>query len=67
MEEPIYKGEWKLEGLGKASYVTLNLKFFQYFIYLFMKDRERERHRQRGKQAPCRKPDAELNPGTLGS
>ena len=30
-------------------------------------ERERQRHRWREKQAPCRKPDAELNPGTPGS
>ena len=30
-----------------------------------MKDRERER--QREKQAPCRKPDVGLDPGTTGS
>ena len=42
---------------------------FKDFIYLFMKDREREaqRHRQREKQAPRRKPDVGLDPGTLGS
>ena len=28
---------------------------------------ERGRDRQREKQAPCRKPDVELNPGTPGS
>ena len=33
-------------------------------MYLFMRDRERERqrHRQREKQAPCREPDAVLDP-----
>ena len=31
------------------------------------KDRERQRHRQREKQAPCRKPDLGLNPGSPGS
>ena len=44
--------------------------FFKDFIYLFMKDtekeRERRRHRQREKQAPCREPDVELDPGALG-
>ena len=30
-------------------------------------ERERQRHRQREKQAPCRKPDMGLDPGTLGS
>ena len=36
-----------------------------------MRDTERERkgqrHRQREKQAPCREPDAGLNPGSPGS
>ena len=30
-------------------------------------ERERQRYRQREKQAPCREPDAGLDPGTLGS
>ena len=30
------------------------------------RERERQRHRQREKQAPCRDPDVELDPGTLG-
>ena len=29
--------------------------------------RERQRHRQREKQAPCRKPNVELDPWTPGS
>ena len=29
--------------------------------------RERQRHRQREKQTPCREPDVELDPRTLGS
>ena len=32
-----------------------------------MRDRERQRQRQREKQALCGKPDAVLDPGTLGS
>ena len=38
-------------------------------IYLFSHERhrERQRHRQREKQAPCREPDAGLDPRTLGS
>ena len=31
------------------------------------REREKQRHRQREKQAPCRKPDVGLDPGTLGS
>ena len=30
-------------------------------------EKERQRHRQRKKQAPCREPDAGLNPRTPGS
>ena len=30
-------------------------------------ERERQRHGQREKQSPCRKPDAGLDPRTLGS
>ena len=30
------------------------------------KERERQRHRRKEKQAPCRKPDAGLDPGTPG-
>ena len=31
------------------------------------RERGRDRQRQREKQAPCRKPDVGLDPGTLGS
>ena len=43
--------------------------FFKDFIYLFMRDtdRERQKHKQREKQAPCRKPNAGLDPRTLES
>ena len=30
-------------------------------------ERKRQRHRQREKQAPCREPDVELDPGSPGS
>ena len=32
-----------------------------------MRDRNRGRDRQREKQAPCREPEARLDPGTSGS
>ena len=32
-----------------------------------MRDTERQRHGQREKQAPCREPDAGLDPPNLGS
>ena len=60
-------GETKeLRFLRFYTYIsTLYLFIFKDFIYLFMRDtqRERQRHRQREKQAPCREPDAGLDPG----
>ena len=37
------------------------------FIYSLKTQKKRQRHRQREKQAPCREPNVELNPRTLGS
>ena len=37
------------------------------FMYIYERHKERQRHRQREKQAPCKEPDAELDPRTLGS
>ena len=57
---------------GSHSFLFF-LMFRILFIYLFMRERERERERgrqrqrQREKQAPCREPDAGLNPGSPGS
>ena len=36
-------------------------------IYSWETEKERQRHRQREKQAPCREPDVELDPGSPGS
>ena len=42
--------------------------FLKDFIYLFINsEKEGQRHRQREKQAPCREPDAELDPRFPGS
>ena len=38
--------------------------FFSLRFYLFMRERERGRDRQMEKQAPCRKPNVGLDPGT---
>ena len=52
-------------GLGK----TVAVLFLFLKVYLFIHERHRERqiHRQREEQAPCRKPDVGLDPGTPGS
>ena len=42
----------------------LRIFFFFLRFYLFIHDRHREKERQRQKQAPCREPDAGLDPGT---
>ena len=40
------------------------LFFFKIFnLFIHERCRERQRHRQREKQAPCREPDAGLDPG----
>ena len=48
---------------------SLSNKYIFLRFYLFIHERhgERQRHRQREKQAPCREPDAGLDPRTLGS
>ena len=47
------------------------LFFFKDFIYPFVRERhthrERQRHRQKEKQAPCKEPDAGLDPRSPGS
>ena len=39
-------------------------KIFLNILFILERDREGQRHRQREKQAPCREPDAGLDPGT---
>ena len=41
--------------------------FLRFYLFIHERHRERGRHRQREKQAPCREPDAGLDPGTPGS
>ena len=54
--------------LGGAVILVLFVFCFNIlFIYFLETHRERRRHRQREKQAPCREPDAELDPRTPGS
>ena len=45
----------------------LFLKRFYLFIHERHRERERQRHRQRETQAPCRKPNVGLDPGSPGS
>ena len=42
--------------------------FFKNFVYLFIETGRGggQRHRQKEKQAPCRKPDVGLDPGSPG-
>ena len=41
--------------------------FFKKYLFIYSWERESQRHRQKEKQAPCREPDAGLDPGTPGS
>ncbi|XP_038405906.1 YEATS domain-containing protein 4 isoform X5 [Canis lupus familiaris] len=45
----------------------LTLGAYKHETEYIERERMRQRHRQREKQAPCREPDAGLNPGTPGS
>ena len=44
-----------------------NCGFFIKILFIHERHTERQRHRQREKQAPCKEPDAGLNPRTPGS
>ena len=57
---------WTLPSWAGGFWVfVFILKVF--FLYSWETQRERQRHRQRERQAPCREPDAGLDPGTPGS
>ena len=57
----------RLASFYKKSYHLTFVRLF-FFKVLFIHEREREqRHRQREKQAPCRKPNVGLDPGSSGS
>ena len=44
-----------------------SLFFLRFYLFIHERHTERQKHRQREKQAPCRKPDVGLDPGTPGS
>ena len=52
--------------------IELQIIFFLNFLFIYdshthrEREREKQRHRQREKQAPCRKPDVELDPRIPG-
>ena len=59
--------KWNNSSNTRDFFLLYFLNFVQRF-YLFIHDRyiyrERQRQRQREKQAPCKKPDVGLDPGT---
>ena len=61
----VYTGMCK--GTPRLGTEEVVFSFFFKRFYLFIRERESQRHRQREKQAPCREPDAGLDPGTPGS
>ena len=48
--------------VGVSDSLISLFKFF-FFLFIYDRERERQRHRRREKQAPCREPDAGLDPG----
>ena len=57
--------------LHKPTLLLINFIFLRLYSFIHERHRERERerqrHRQKEKQAPHRKPDVGLDPGTWGS
>ena len=55
---------------GAVEFTELLAMFCIFFnfkiLFIYLLETERQRRRQREKQAPCREPDAGLNPGTWG-
>ena len=48
--------------------IVLIIFFLRFYLFIHRhRERERQRHRERGKQAPCREPDAGLDPWSPGS
>ena len=50
-----------------ATGAALFFLFLRFYLFIHERHRERERQRHRQKQAPCRKPDVGLDPGSPGS
>ena len=50
-----------------SSFLIYSLLFLRLYLFIHERhtEREKQRHRQREKQALCREPDSELDPGTL--
>ena len=69
--EPASPSAWVLAPLSLSlSWINKIFIFFKIlFIYSWetQRERQRQRHRHREKQAPCREPDAGLDPRTPGS
>ena len=70
-----YTSNW-LSKIGKSTlseYYATVLFFLIFYLFIHERHREREkarerqRHRQRERQAPCREPDAGLDPKSPGS
>ena len=59
----------KPTGLSQGTVTVSGIRIFKKRFYVFIRERhtERQRHRRRKKQAPCREPDAGLDPRTWGS
>ncbi|XP_048961208.1 uncharacterized protein LOC125754232 [Canis lupus dingo] len=67
-EKPMKGGGENLESSTLILNVRMHKSCIPESIWLTSeRKRERQRHRQRKKQAPCREPNAGLDPGTPGS
>ena len=60
-------GKMKCKAYSSVFVFVLKILFIHERHTQRERERERQRHRQRQKQAPCREPDAGLDPRTPGS
>ena len=56
-----------IEILSRKAAEYIRTFFLRFYLFIHERHRERQIYRQREKQAPCREPDAGLDPRTPGS
>ena len=53
-------------GVLEVSEILNSIFFLRFYLFIHENEGGGQRHRQREKQAPCKEPDAGLDPGSPG-